>query len=83
MTMATGVDFIAARGSNLTSPTVMLASINNNAHKLKTEHKSKNKKDPVQNLQIEHQNKRSDEKRNENQGFLPIAHLPKIKTIIS
>lgn len=27
MTMATGVDLITARGSNLTSPTVMLASI--------------------------------------------------------
>ena len=83
MTKAIGVDFIIARGSNLTSLTVMLASINNNTHKLKTEHKSKNKKETVQNLQIEHHDKRSNEKRNENLGFLPITHLPKIKTIMS
>lgn len=71
MTMATGVDLITARGSNLTSPTVMLASINNNPQIKNRTQIEKKKKPSSESSNRASKQKGQRQKRNGNLGFYP------------
>lgn len=62
MTMATGVDLITTRGSNLTSPTVMLASTNNS----QITNTTQIEKNPVQKSSNRASNKRKKKKKTKN-----------------
>lgn len=69
MTMATGVDLVAAGGSNLTSPAVMLASNKNPQIRNRTPHR----KIQVQNPSSRGSNERKSKRGNEKTGF---THSP-------